>query len=61
MMDSHSQSLNSKDIFLKTVNLEDVRPRPAAPHWWGVYKYEALGLDYRTAAWQAGDRFANHQ
>jgi len=27
---------------------------PCAPHWWGSYKYEALGLDSRRDPWKAG-------
>ncbi len=27
---------------------------PCAPHWWGSYKYEALGLDPRRDAWKPG-------
>ena len=31
---------------------------PCAPHWWGAYKYEALGLDGRMAPWQDGAALA---
>jgi len=31
---------------------------PCAPHWWGSYKYEALGLDVRLAPWQDGAALA---
>ena len=29
-----------------------------APHWWGVWKYEALGLLLPQSAWQDGERLA---
>lgn len=50
---------NSREIFLKTLNHEKAERYPAAPHWWGVYKYEVLGLDVKKAAWQEGAKIAD--
>lgn len=46
---------NSKDIFYKILNLKKANRYPAAPHWWGLYKYEILGLDEKKDAWKEGD------
>jgi hypothetical protein len=43
---------------LDTVNLRGTERVPCAPHWWGTYKYEALGLDPRRDAWKAGGELA---
>jgi hypothetical protein len=43
---------------LDTVNLREAARVPCAPHWWGVYKYEALGLDPRLDAWKTGTELA---
>jgi hypothetical protein len=32
---------------------------PVALHWWGVWKYEALGLPFPDAAWQPGSALAD--
>jgi len=45
---------NSRDLFIDTLNLKKAERYPVAPHWWGIYKYEALGLDFRKDAWQEG-------
>ncbi|MGZ8553415.1 MAG: uroporphyrinogen decarboxylase family protein [Chitinophagaceae bacterium] len=50
---------NSKEIFIKTLNLEKAARYPAAPHWWGIYKYEIDELDFRKAAWQEGEKLAD--
>lgn len=50
---------NSKTIFIKTLNLQKATRYPVAPHWWGIYKYEALGLDFRKAIWQEGEKIAD--
>jgi len=50
---------NSKEIFIKTLNLEKAARYPAAPHWWGIYKYENAGFDFRKAAWQEGEKLAD--
>ena len=50
---------NSKTIFVKTLNLQKASRYPVAPHWWGIYKYEALGLDFRKDAWQEGEKIAD--
>jgi hypothetical protein len=55
---AHTSETNRKDLLVDTIRLANPGARPAVPHWWGLYKYEALGLDYRTAAWQEGDRLA---
>ena len=49
---------NSKDIFLKALKLEKASRLPVAPHWWGIYKYEVLGLDFKRDAWREGERIA---
>lgn len=46
---------NSKDLMIKTLNLQKTARPPVALHWWGVYKYEALGLDYKKDAWREGE------
>jgi hypothetical protein len=50
---------NSREIFIKILNHEKADRYPAAPHWWGVYKYQALGLDVKKAAWQEGAKIAD--
>jgi len=50
---------NSKTIFIKTLNLQKATRYPVAPHWWGIYKYEALGLDFRKDIWQEGEKIAD--
>lgn len=46
---------NSKDLMIKTLNLKKTGRPPVALHWWGIYKYEALGLDYKKDAWKEGE------
>ena len=48
-----------KEIFTGTLKLQKVSRYPVAPHWWGIYKYEAAGLDYRKAAWQEGGNLSD--
>jgi hypothetical protein len=43
---------------LDTVNLKGAARVPCAPHWWGVYKYEAQGLEPRRDAWKPGKELA---
>jgi hypothetical protein len=43
---------------LDTIKLGSPGRVPCAPHWWGSYKYEALGLDPRRDAWKAGGELA---
>jgi uroporphyrinogen-III decarboxylase len=47
--------VNSKELFLKTLRREPAGALPVAPHWWGLYKYEATGRDFRRDAWQAAE------
>ena len=53
-MDSSSDNLKDspKEVFMKTINLRKAERYPVALHWWGVYKYESAGLDYKRDAWQ---------
>lgn len=46
---------SSKEIFLNTLNLKPAERLPCAPHWWGIYKYEVCGLDYKKDAWKEGE------
>lgn len=46
--------MSSKEIFRKALDLEKADRLPAAPHWWGVYKYESCGLNPERAAWKEG-------
>ena len=46
---------NSKELMIKTLNLQKTARPPVALHWWGIYKYEALGLDYMKDAWKEGE------
>ena len=46
---------SSKELMIKTLNLQKTARPPVALHWWGIYKYEALGLDYRKDAWKEGE------
>lgn len=50
--------VSSKDIFTKVLNLEKTGRLPVAPFWWGTYKYETLGLDYRKDAWKEGNELS---
>jgi hypothetical protein len=49
---------NSKELMVKTINLKKTEKIPVAPHWWGIYKYEALGLDYKKDAWKGGQQLS---
>jgi uroporphyrinogen-III decarboxylase len=49
---------NSKELMIKTINLKKTQRIPVAPHWWGIYKYEALGLDYKRDAWKDGQQLS---
>jgi uroporphyrinogen-III decarboxylase len=50
---------NSKEIFIAALNHKKADRYPVAPHWWGMYKYEAAGLDFRKAAWQDGEKLSD--
>jgi hypothetical protein len=54
MLQDRVTLMNSKEIFRKALDLNPAERLPAAPHWWGMYKYEACGLDVKTAAWKDG-------
>jgi hypothetical protein len=45
---------SAKANFLKTLNLEKTERISCAPHWWGTYKYEVSGYDFRKDAWSDG-------
>lgn len=47
---------NSKELFRDALNLEARDRVPCALHWWGIYKYETLGLDYTRDAWQDAEK-----
>lgn len=49
---------NSKELMIKTLNLQKTARIPVAPHWWGIYKYEALGFDYKKDAWKEGEKLS---
>jgi hypothetical protein len=48
----------AKDIFLETLNHEHTERVPCAPHWWGVYKYELPGHEFRKDGWTEGGRLS---
>ena len=50
--------MNSREIMTAALTGQRTDRMPCAPHWWGTYKYEALGLDYTRAAWQEGEKLA---
>jgi hypothetical protein len=50
---------NPKEIFTAALNLKKAARYPSASHWWGIYKYESAGLDFRKAAWQEGEKLSN--
>jgi hypothetical protein len=50
--------LNGSELFLATLRGERTPRLPVAPHWWGVWKYEALGLPLPQAAWRDGASLA---
>jgi hypothetical protein len=47
-----------KQLFLDAFALLPVPRPPVALHWWGTWKYEALGLDLPQAAWRDGAELA---
>ena len=49
---------NLKDLFLETIKLNRTDRYPIALHWWGIYKYEALGLNYKRDAWVEGEKLS---
>ncbi len=51
-----AQLETSRSVFARTLNLEKAGRVPAAPHWWGLYKYEATGRNARRDAWQEGEK-----
>jgi hypothetical protein len=48
----------AKEIFLKTLNHEHAQRVPCAPHWWGIYKYELPGHEFRRDGWTDGTRLS---
>ncbi|MGQ9616567.1 MAG: uroporphyrinogen decarboxylase family protein [Spirochaetota bacterium] len=46
--------MNSKTIFINTLMGKQSERIPCAPHWWGIYKYEVTGRDYKKDAWLDG-------
>ncbi|MEM3486496.1 MAG: uroporphyrinogen decarboxylase family protein [Candidatus Methanomethyliaceae archaeon] len=50
--------LSPKERFERTLLGQRTGPVPVAVHWWGTYKYEVSGLDYRRAAWNSGRNLA---
>jgi hypothetical protein len=53
------QQKNSREIFFDALSLKKLESVPVAPHWWGIYKYEVQGLDFKKDAWQEGDKLTN--
>jgi hypothetical protein len=51
--------VNGKEIFLAALRCERAERLPVAPHWWGVWKYEALGLPFPASAWRDGAELAH--
>ncbi|MHB1347502.1 MAG: uroporphyrinogen decarboxylase family protein [Candidatus Humimicrobiaceae bacterium] len=50
---------SSKELMTKTLNLQKTSRPPVGLHWWGIYKYESLGLDYKKDAWKEGETLSN--
>ena len=45
---------NAKRLFLDALAGRPASRPPVALHWWGTWKYEALGLPFPGAAWRDG-------
>lgn len=54
-----ARALSPKQRFLRALRREPADGLPAAPHWWGWYKYEATGRDPHADAWREGDALAD--
>lgn len=50
---------DSKELFNSTLYGDYTERFPCALHWWGTYKYESLGLDYKKDSWRDGNSLAN--
>ena len=50
--------MNSKERVQKCLNLEKVNENVVSTHWWGTYKYEIAGLDYKKAMFNDGKALA---
>lgn len=46
--------MNSRERVEKSLNLEKVNENVVSTHWWGLYKYEVAGLDYKKAMFNDG-------
>lgn len=55
---SNNLKESPKEIFMKTINLNKAERSPVAVHWWGIYKYESAGLDYRRDAWREAGKIS---
>ena len=50
--------MNSKEKVEKSLNLEKLKDDVVTLEWWGMYKYEFAGLDYRSAMFSDGKTIA---
>jgi len=48
----------AKKVFIDTIKGGTADRVPCGLHWWGIYKYEALGLDFTRDAWKEGKKLA---
>jgi len=46
--------MNSKERVEKCLSLEKLNENVVSTHWWGLYKYEVAGLDYKRAMFNDG-------
>jgi len=47
-----------KELMANCLNLKKISRLPVSLHWWGLYKYESAGLDFKRAAWQEGSKIS---
>lgn len=45
---------NSRELMINCLNFKKISRLPVSLHWWGIYKYESAGLDFKKDAWQEG-------
>lgn len=57
-MDAENAPENARRLFLDALALRPTARPPVALHWWGTWKYEALGLPLPAAAWRDGAELA---
>ena len=49
---------SSRELMTNCLNFKRISRLPVSLHWWGIYKYESAGLDFKRDAWQEGSKIS---